>query len=308
MKGCVWIMIYKSRMEPEELLILEALNRRMNLSEKDKQTYLSLRKGYDGETLFDSMTEKLECDCLILNDLLLKHNNTVFQIDSLVITQDKIYLCEIKNYEGDFYYENDRLYVITKSEITNPLNQLSRTETLLRQLLQSLGYQTPIHAKVIFINPQFTLYEAPLDKPFILPPQLKRYLRSIDHTSSKLSEKQRMLAKKLVSLHLEESPYQILPDYRYDELRKGISCDRCESFSILIEGKRCVCRDCDHEEKISEALLRSMKEFKLLFPKSKISTNELYYWCNEAVSKERTRRFLKNNLNMVGIHQWAFYE
>ena len=303
----MWTMIYKSRMEPVELLILEALNCRMKLTEKDKQTYLSLKKGYEGEVLFDSKTLKLECDCFILNDLLLKHNNTVFQIDSLIITQERIYLCEIKNYEGDYYYENDRLYVITKSEITNPLNQLSRTETLFRQLLQSLGCNPLIDAKVIFINPEFTLYQAPLNKPFVFPTQVNRYLTNIERATSMLNGKQRSLASKLTSMHLTESSYRILPSYSYDELQRGITCVKCNSFWVMVEGKRCICFDCHNEEKISDALLRAMKEFKLLFPKRKLSTNELYYWCNESFSKERIRRFLKNNLSVVGVHQWTFY-
>jgi hypothetical protein len=301
-------MIYKSRMEPVEVQMLEALNRRMKLTEKDKQSYLSLKKGYEGEALFDSMTAKVDCDCLILNDLLLKHNNTLFQMDSLIITQERIYLCEIKNYEGDYYYENDRLYVITKSEITNPLNQLSRTETLLRQLLQSLGYQTPINAKVIFINPEFTLYQAPLDKPFVFPTQVNRYLRSIEKTPSKLYGKQRSLASKLTTMHLTESPYRILPDYSYDELQKGIICLECSSLSVFVEGRRCICHDCGYEEKLSKTLLRNVKEFKLLFPKRKITTTEIYQWCNGVIPKQRVRRFLERNFEITGVHQWAYYK
>lgn len=301
-------MIYKSRMEPVELLLLEALNLRIKLSEKDKQTYLSLKKGYEGEILFDSMTVKFESDCLILNDLLLKHNNTVFQIDSLIITQERIYLCEIKNYEGDYYYENDRLYVITKSEITNPLNQLSRTETLLRQLLQSLGYNPLIDAKVIFINPEFTLYQAPLDKPFVFPTQVNRYLRSIERTPSRLNGKQRSLASKLTTMHLTESPYRILPNYSYELLQKGIICLECSSLSVFVEGRRCICRDCGHEEKLSEALQRNVNEFKLLFPKRKITTTEIYHWCNGLIPKQRVRRFLERNLEIIGVHQWAYYK
>lgn len=73
-------MVYKSRTESAELLILGSLNTRMNLSDKDKQHYLNLKKGYgyQGEVLFDSSIEKLQCECLILNDLLLKVNNTLF--------------------------------------------------------------------------------------------------------------------------------------------------------------------------------------------------------------------------------------
>ena len=51
---------------------------------------------------------------------------------------------EVKNYEGDYYYESDRLYMKPKSEINNPLIQLKRTESLLRQLFQSLRFNLPL--------------------------------------------------------------------------------------------------------------------------------------------------------------------
>jgi hypothetical protein len=81
----MWNMAYKPRTESEELLILRSLNTRMNLSVKDKQHYFNLKKGYEGEEMFDTLTENLQCECFILNDLLLKTNNTIFQIDTLII-------------------------------------------------------------------------------------------------------------------------------------------------------------------------------------------------------------------------------
>ncbi|HSU79021.1 MAG TPA: NERD domain-containing protein, partial [Candidatus Angelobacter sp.] len=70
-------MPYKSRTKSSELLILKSLNTRMNLSVKDKQHCFNLKKGYQGEVEFDLLTEKLQSDSLILNDLLLKFNNTL---------------------------------------------------------------------------------------------------------------------------------------------------------------------------------------------------------------------------------------
>ncbi|WP_312889188.1 nuclease-related domain-containing protein [Desertibacillus haloalkaliphilus] len=97
----------------------------MDLSKKDKQHFFNLKKGYEGEIIFDSLTEKIQSECFILNDLLLKQNNTMFQIDSLLIFQESIYIFEVKNFEGDYYYESERLYKTPDSEITNPLNQLN---------------------------------------------------------------------------------------------------------------------------------------------------------------------------------------
>ncbi|WP_369413997.1 nuclease-related domain-containing protein [Aquibacillus saliphilus] len=123
-------MSFKSRTKSKELAILKLLHMRMNLTIKDKQHYLNLQKGYQGEELFDTLTEKLQCECLVLNDLLLEVNSTTFQIDSLIITQEKIYLYEVKNYEGDYLYESDKLFKKPRLEVINRLHQLSRSESL----------------------------------------------------------------------------------------------------------------------------------------------------------------------------------
>ena len=299
-------MPYKSRAESNELLILRALNTRMTLSNKDKQYYFNLQKGYEGEVMFDSFIEKLQCECLILNDLLLKINNTTFQIDTLIIS-DTIYLFEVKNYEGDYYYESDKLYKKPKSEMINPLHQLSRSESLLRQLLQSLGFNLPIEASVIFINSEFTLYQAPLNKPFIFPTQIKRYLRKLNDHPPKLKERHKILADQLIALHIENSPFTQLPSYEYDQLQKGITCLECHSFSIYVEGKYCVCMECGHKELVPAAVMRSVKEFKLLFPNQKITTNVIHDWCRVVESKKRIKSILEKNFKIIDINRWSYF-
>jgi hypothetical protein len=171
-----------------------------------------------------------------------------------------------------------------------------------------LSYHSLINAKVLFINSEFSLFQAPLGKPLILPTQVKRFLKRLNTTPSKLSEKHRIFAEKLVSLHLTESPYTQLPSYRYDEVRKGITCHKCTSFFISIKGRSCLCHECGYKENLSLALIRCVKEYKLLFPKRRVTTTEIYLWCNEIIPKQRVRRFLEKNFKIVGIHQWAYYE
>ncbi|WP_394140495.1 nuclease-related domain-containing protein [Cytobacillus oceanisediminis] len=301
-------MPFKPRIESAELLILKSLNNRMGLSDKDTQHYLNLKKGYEGEVQFDLWTEGLQSECFILNDLLLQLNNTVFQIDSLIIFSEALYLFEVKNYEGDYYFESDRLYKKSKSEITNPLNQLSRSVSLLRQLLQSLGSDLPLYASIVFINSEFTLYQTPLNKPFIFPTQLKRIFKDLNAIPSRLNRKHKLLADKLISRHLEESPFKLLPTYNYGQLRKGITCVECTSFLILVDGKKCICKKCGHEEMVSTAVIRSVKEFKLLFPEQKITTSVIHEWCNVVKSKKRIRKALGQNYKKIGVRQWLYYE
>ena len=301
-------MIYKQRAIPSELLILKNLDTRMRLDEKDKQYYANLKKGYEGEVMFDRLIEKLTCECLILNDLLLKQNNTLFQIDTLLITQDSLYLYEVKNYEGDYYYDSDRLYKKNQKEIINPLIQLNRTESLFRQLLKHLGYPTSIFASVVFINPEFTLYQSPLNKPFIFPTQINRHLKELNTVPSKLTDDHKRLADKLLSLHVMDSPYRELPSFEYNELRKGVICGECLSFLNSVKGMQFSCSNCGHREEIATAVMRNVREFRLLFPDHKLTTNIIHEWCKEIVSKRRITRILQKNFKIKGVHQWTYYE
>ncbi|HLR60711.1 MAG TPA: nuclease-related domain-containing protein [Pseudogracilibacillus sp.] len=301
-------MAYKTRTKSEELLITEFLNNRMKLSNKDKQHYLNLKKGYEGEVLFDTLTEKLQCDCLILNDLLLQANSTTFQIDTLILLQKMVFFYEVKNYEGDYYYDSEKLFKKSKREILNPLLQLARSESLLRQLIFSLGFKPQIDASVLFINSKFTMYQAPLDQPFIFPTQITNYLNQLNATPSRITDRHYQLADKLISLHMTRSPYKQIPSYSYRQLRKGIVCANCHSFSVNVIKWKCVCKTFRHEELVADAVIRSVREFKMLFPNEKITTNLIHDWCRIVPSKQRIRKYLRSNYKVVGVRQWTYFE
>ncbi|WP_442874236.1 hypothetical protein [Cytobacillus sp. NCCP-133] len=75
--------------------------------------------------------------------------------------------------------EQDRSYTATINEVKNPLLQLQRSESLLRRLLQELGYKSPLKAFIIFINPEFHLYQATKNLPAIFPAQINRFMDKI---------------------------------------------------------------------------------------------------------------------------------
>ncbi len=301
-------LLYKARTEPPELIILNSLNHRMQLSKIEQQNYSNLRKGFEGELSFDTLTNYLENDSLVLNDLLFKTNNQTFQIDTLIITNNLLYLCEVKNYEGDYYYKSDRLLTLERLEISNPLIQLSRSESLMSQLLHKLNYTLPIKAFVIFINPHFTLYHAPADKPYIFPTQINRFISNLNSHQSKLQDHHRSLGEKLISLHIEEINNQQTPLFTYQELRKGILCTQCSTYIKKIAGMKCICTVCGREELVETAVLRNIKEFKLLFPQHKITTNQMFEWCDNIPEKRRIQKILQRNFNQYGVRQWTYYE
>ncbi|WP_323741860.1 hypothetical protein [Salinibacillus xinjiangensis] len=133
-------------------------------------------------------------------------------------------------------------------------------------------------------------------------------MKSLNGVTSKLTEKHKKLANQLLLAHNNTFPFKQIPAYEYDQLRKRISCSKCHLFSVSDEKTKCVCHDCGYEEPATSAVIRSVKEFKLLFPNEKITTKIIHDWCQVVQSKKRIRRILTSNFKIVGVHQWAYYE
>lgn len=145
----------------------------MILPNEEKHHLANIQKGFAGESrVNDIIMEALNIEGFILNDLLFKNKGSTFQIDSFLITGGGKYLLEIKNYEGNFQFDNRKFLTYSGEELSNPLSKLSLTNTKMKQLLKSWKIQTSFVAKVIFVNPQGMIYNAPADPSIIYPPQL----------------------------------------------------------------------------------------------------------------------------------------
>ncbi|GHH97137.1 nuclease-related domain-containing protein [Neobacillus kokaensis] len=302
------MILLKPRVESDELKIWRLLNNRMTLPDKDKKRFIYMEKGYQGEVLFDQLTANLQPDFFIINDLCLEFNNSVFQIDTTIIAQDRVFPFEIKNYEGDFYYDDNTkgFFTLSKDEIKNPLDQLKRSKSLLSPLLKKHGFYLPLEGYVTFVNPEFTLYQAPLNEPIVLPTQLNKFMKKLNQTPSNLNERHRKLAELLISMHHTDSPYKRLPPYEYHQVVKGLTCARCNSFIPSVNGKYFTCL-CGYKEDVESAIIRSVKELQLLFPDLKITTSLVYDWCMVIHSKKVIREVLKKNFEVKGERHLRYY-
>ncbi|WP_423800382.1 nuclease-related domain-containing protein [Neobacillus sp. SAB-20_R2A] len=300
-------MNIKPLAESKRFKIYRSLNTRMELLSDDRWNYQKLKSGFEGELFFQSLTDKLQCNCFVLNDLLFELNGTTFQIDSLIIFQDIISLNEVKNFTGDFFYQDSKFYDSNGKERKDPLVQLENCESMFRQLLEKLGFKFTVIGKVVHVNPEFTLYQAPLKVPIIFPTQLNNYMRKLEAAPAALNSKHRKLVEKLLALHLAENPYTKLPAYEYGKMRKGLTCAKCLSFEVSVVGQRCICGDCGHEEKVESAVLRHVEELRLLFPDFKITTNLVFEWCGGGVDKKRIFRILMKSFEMVGDRRWVYF-
>jgi hypothetical protein len=300
--------IMKRRFESDELKRLRYLNRRIILSDKEASHYFTINKGFEGELKFDEWAvETLPDNWIMLCDLLLEFMNTLFQIDSLIFTGEKIYLFNIKTHEGDYYMKDGKWYSPNNTEVIDPLNQSIRSETLLKKLLHDLGYNIPIAPFLLFINPEFHLYDAPKNLPIIYPTQLNRFANKLNKLTSKTTDYLKKIAEKLISLHIVKSPYERVPEYHFSELKKGINYVCCGMFASEVVGGKIVCHKCGVVEELDVAVLRCVEEYVFLFPERRITTESIYEWCGGVVSKKVIRSILMKYFKLVKHGRYSFY-
>ncbi|WP_035051326.1 nuclease-related domain-containing protein [Carnobacterium pleistocenium] len=300
-------MLLKERTKSVTHRLLESLNFRMNLPAEEKVNYENQVKGFAGEKQFDAYMNQSNQSGLVLNDLVLTYRNTVFQIDSLLITTDVVYLYEVKNYAGPYFYREESFFTESGYKILNPLRQIDRSATFLHNVLLSLGYQLPIQPLIVFINPEFNLYSLLPNKLFLFSNQLPKYLHTLSNQNFSTTNKQLELGKKLSELHNETYRPDKLPNYDFDQLKKGILCPVCFSASYRDTRQTYFCAVCAHKETITSAIERSILEFRLLFPDSPITTNRIYQWCGASYSKERIRLILKMTYRRHLSRQMTYY-
>ncbi|WP_158282296.1 nuclease-related domain-containing protein [Salipaludibacillus keqinensis] len=302
-------MFLKPRTKSYELQILHSLTPRMEFSNSLRTHFTNLNKGYIGEQNFETMlSNQLTIDLLILPDTYFEVNQSLIQVDTLLFTPSSPYLFEVKNFEGDYFIEDSRWYGPSGLEVNNPLAQLQRIETTFRKLFQQLRLpRVDVKGYVVFPNPEFTLYNAPRNVPIILPTQIPSFLKKINRSSGKLSDKPFNICQSLLENQADPTPYSRIPEYHYDQLLKGVFCPNCHKLEIIKSKNSLSCSECNYFESKQEGLLRNIKEYNLLFPHRAISTNNIYEWCEKAISRKSIQRVLLSEYVQEGKSRSIHY-
>ncbi|RHW43285.1 NERD domain-containing protein [Neobacillus notoginsengisoli] len=300
-------MILKERTESHELIGMRYLNARKELSADDKFYLSNLEKGFEGELAFDRLAANLSEERYILNDLLLEANHSDFQIDSVIISEGIIHLIDVKNSKEDYVWKDGELYTKKGNKCKNPVNQLNKSDLLFNQFLRDNKLNFLIQSRLVFINPEFTLYNAPEDMPIILPTQINRFMTELN-TPSKLNEGHKKLAQTLMTSQQDGRRYSKLPEYTYETLRKGIFCKTCLAKMTIIKKPFLICGNCGSKEKTESAVVRSAKEYKFLFPERRMTISNIIEWCEVELSRRTYLRAMQRNFKEMSNNKNMYYE
>lgn len=89
-----------------------------------------------------------------------------------------------------------------------------------------------------------------------------------------------------------------IPDYSFENLKKGIYCATCGSLSLAFERNNARCKACQSTDKIADMLVRSVYEYTVLFPDMKIKPVLINEWCGGHFERHRIARAVKRYREM----------
>lgn len=278
---------------------LEILKKRMALNTSESKLLFLKRTGDEGETYVSKvLSERLEVQPFVLEDFLFEIDGSECQIDFLVMFEYECLLIEVKHYEGDFLSGDEYITKVdSKKKYPNPLAQLARATDRLEKLFMRENIRMKIVPLVIYTHPCFYLYHVRVDSRIVFLSQMRKFVGELNQKPCRIGARHEKIFERLNSLRLETSAYEKKIVYEYEELKKCVTCAKCDgemSRRNAGERKFIYCNMCGVREKLYVAILRNVAELEYLFPEKKLTLTLVLEW----VGGNITRKFLTKILSM----------
>ena len=300
-------MFITERNRSKQHAYFETLSGRADLDRKEAADLGRYRSGYSGECEYDSVLDAVGHDNLfVFRDIWLRVGGAEVQFDALIVADNVLIANEIKNYSGNYSYENGVWRVRGQQISEDPVSQLSRAAGKLVKLRNESGFQFDIEKEIIFINPYFIFGGDAGDggaggsggggaRQFIMRNRLKQYFRSLgNHTSGRSAK---ILSEEIAG-RIVADPYPV-PETDCGRLRLGANCFKCGSFDVEMKRFVSVCRGCGYAETVERLVVRTVVDFAVLFPGEEVTKKKISDFLDGSVDLQRVQRLMKKYFPIV---------
>lgn len=272
-----------------KLLYYKALEARTKLSNNEKWQLHILQRGFEGECLYDKIFDQIGHENVyIFRDVYLKIESSITQYDSIVISNNRVVVNEIKNFAGDYRYENNNWSKGNKQLPDNAFIQLNRAMSKLKQLSNNSSVNFKVDGDVIFPNDDFRLTSEDHNiwNETVLRNELRTYLRKFKNEH--LSDKAKNIAI-LIRDAIEDNPY-FTEKADITKLQRGLYCGECGNFNLIKGRFQLTCGKCGTVESNETHLIRAMSDHKYLF-------------YNQPMSRQSLSHLIDNQLHEITIYR-----
>ncbi|AZB42790.1 NERD domain-containing protein [Bacillus sp. FJAT-42376] len=315
-------MIVKERGTPIRILKLQALLRRLRKNHpKRKQIQEDLSKciaGYRGEHSIDYYLQQLSGEKYsILHNIHIPFNQNSFQIDTLIITNQCIFILEVKNFSGTLIFDQTfkqllRIWQGNEECFPDPILQVDRQKNSLLQFLRSKGIlKWSVFPMVVISNPATAIKtnkEYPeAEKQVVHAGGILSKLKELELPLSRdeKSSSKKQVIDLLLNSHVEKD-FDVMGYYKVSDLdiMCGVECSKCNTLTMERKRKAWVCTRCRNRAKEAHGL--ALMDYYLL--KSNRITNRQFREFTGLISVSAASKLLINSsLRKEGVTKGRSY-
>lgn len=235
-----------------------------------------------------------------------------FECDLIVMTRLGLLVFEVKNYNGDFLYENNDCIKDGILLPDNVFTQAKRNFRKIKGLARKSNPNLKVEGAIIFIGEHNTVtINSPVtDIKVLRRNEFKKYiLNLVEIEKNHFHEID--YGPFIQNLKKYEVINTIIPDPVSEEnsnkLRKGIYCVKCHSFNVTIKKFSIHC-SCGVIENRERGTVRTICEYGVLNFDKEIILQELQNFLNYQSSDNYLRRILKKHFTMHHKNRYTTYD
>lgn len=288
-------------------IYLEVLKTRTELDRKEKRQLEWYRSGHMGEVEYDAVLDEVGHGSLyVFRDIWLAIQDSKVQVDTFIIADGIMIVNEIKNYSGNYSYENGVWKVRNQQISEDPVSQISIAANKLLKMRYELSTHFEIQKEIVFVNPYMIF--GPTDYKnadiFVMRNRLKQYFRSLHNNT--VGRSAEILAEEIAG-RIIDNPHPT-PETDKSRLRFGINCHKCSSFDILKKRFCLACRSCGYVEPFERLVVRAAVECSVLFPGEAVTGRRIYEFLGGEINYQTVQRRMSQYFVIEGSGKQCHYQ
>lgn len=269
-------MIVRKRNRPKVLQKTEALISRLPAKHQALPILhgeaAKRQAGYNGERKFDYYANLFPRQYAILHDITLNVDQVDLQLDSIILSNQAIYIIEVKNYAGTVVFDTNLNQCIrdngeTLEGFDDPVIQVKNAELLLKKwLFDKQLEELPVYSFIAFANEKAIVKIEGGTKINNLTRvnAIPNLIMDFDDT---LPKKKPYLKEKVIPHLLKECKdfdFDLFKKYniQQSDIQSGVQCLACNTLTMKWHRRYWRCQKCHNRSE--NAHLKALKDYQLL--------------------------------------------
>lgn len=237
------------------------------------------------------------------------------ECDVILVTYEKIYVLNAKNYYGEFIYRDHVAYFNGKPLQNDPIGSFQLSLGRLKKLLREAGIDVAVEGRLVFMNPDYSVdFDDSVSVECVSRYNVLKLLAEIDtkarHVGRQHGLHPEAVGAKLLALE-SDSKYNLpmVQDVQVEKMAAGFVCPKCRScrgMTVSINLVTCRCRQYTVSKRV--AVSEAINEYCHIFHHRESFTSlEIYNFLGGQVRRRYISRLLKEQFKLAAFGSTTAY-